>query len=140
MIMNDNVSQNQNNYNNNEYHDENKNTFENYRNETQNEIENNEIPSTLLVCRTIQNPESFLPMKVLLGSGASHAMIHSRCLPPGATPSVITSDRTKFQTVAGVLDSKDKYFWTVLYFQSLTKQKESAVLLPMFSTQIVGMI
>ena len=65
------------------------------------EIENN-IPSSLLTYGAIQNHESTRLMKVLMDSGGTHTMIHSRCLPVGAVPTLIHG--TKFiNTIAGIL-------------------------------------
>ena len=136
LIMNENVYQNQ---NINEYHNENQNTFDNYHNEQQNPAEDNKIPSTLLVCRTIQNQEALMLMKILMGSGASDTMIHSRCLPPGATPSLIPNGKTKFQTVADVLDSNRKVFLDNIVFPEFDKKKESVVPPPTFLTPNVDM-
>ena len=60
-------------------------TLENYQTEHDNMEIDNKIPSTLLVCRKIQNQESFVPMKILFDTGGSNNMIHERCLPLGAT-------------------------------------------------------
>ena len=118
--MNENVYQNK---NINEYHNTNQNTFYNYHNEPQNIEENNKIPSTLLVCRIIQNQEALMPTKMLLDSGASDTMIHSRCLPSGATPSIIPDGKTKFQTVAGLLDTNRKVFLDNIVFPEFDKTK-----------------
>ena len=85
--------------NNNEYQ-----TLENYQTEQDNLEIDNKIPSTLLVCRKIQNQESMVPFKILFDTGGSSTMIHERCLPVGATPSLLPN-HMKFQTVAGILSS-----------------------------------
>ena len=102
--------------NRNEY--QNINTLENYQNKNMNENENanditkidNEIPSTLLMCRKIQNQESLIPIKILFDSGGSSTMIHERCLPPGAVPSLLSSGKSKFQTVAGTFESSREVY------------------------------
>ena len=114
--MNDNVlSKNNINY-------QNENTFENYHIENKLEPEN-KIPSTLLVCRAIQNQESLTPFKILFDSGGSHTMIHARCLPPGATPSLLQDGPTKFQTIAGPLNSNRQVFLDNIMFPEFDKTK-----------------
>ena len=82
------------------------------RNEFANEFAaiNNKIPSTLLVCKTIQNQESLRPMKVLLDSGGSATLIHEKCLPPGATSSLLPEGQTNFQTTAGLFSATRQVF------------------------------
>ena len=67
------------------------------------------VPTTLAACRTIQNQESKRVLTVLLDSGASHTVIHSSCLPVGATPVVMTEKR-KLETIAGSFDSTRSVF------------------------------
>ena len=50
-------------------------------------------------------------------------MIHSRCLLPGATPSLLPSGTTKFQTVAGLLDSNRQVFLDSIMFPEFDKTK-----------------
>jgi len=64
----------------------------------------NTIPSSLLVCNTLQQHESRQLFKVLMDSGATHSMMHARCLPPGATPTLTKHER-KINTIAGNLHS-----------------------------------
>ena len=80
------------------------NVLENYHNNQNDSNNDNKIPSTLVVARAMQNHESFLPMKVLFDSGGSSTMIHACCLPVGAVPSLLPK-KSKFQTIAGALDS-----------------------------------
>ena len=47
------------------------------------------IPSSLLMCESINNHESRRLFKVLFDSGGSHTFIHSRCLPLGANPTIL---------------------------------------------------
>ena len=89
------------NKNNDEY--QNLQTLENYQTEQNNLEVDNKIPSTLLVCRKIQNQESLAPMKILLDTGGSNTMIYERCLPLGATLSLLPNGNMEFQTLAGVL-------------------------------------
>ena len=62
----------------------------------------NDIPSSLLTCSTIQNHESTRLMKVLMDSGGTHTMIHSRCLPVGAVPTLMNGTRL-INTIAGTI-------------------------------------
>lgn len=55
-------------------------------NEIETEEIHNTIPSSLLVCGTIQKHESKQLFKVLFDSGATHTIIHAKCLPPCANP------------------------------------------------------
>ena len=115
--MNDSISiTNNNNY-------QNENILENYQIENSTLNVNNEIPSTLLVCRLIQNQESLTPFKLLFDSGGSHTMIHSRCLPPGATPSLLQHGTANFQTVAGLLASNRQVFLSDIKFPEFDKTK-----------------
>ena len=99
------------------------NTLENYQIEKATLDMDNKIPSTLVVCRTIQNQELLTPFKNLFNSEGSHSMIHSRCLPPEATPSLLQNEPTKFQTVAELLDSNRQVFMDNIMFPEFDKTK-----------------
>ena len=98
------------------------NVLENYQNNQNNSNDNNKVPSTLLVARAMQNHESFLPMKVLFDSGGSSTMIHARCLPVGAAPSLLPK-KSKFQTIAGAFDSSREVFLEDVVFPEFDKTK-----------------
>ena len=98
-------------------------TLENYQTEHDNMEIDNKIPSTLLVCRKIQNQESFVPMKILFDTGGSNTMIHERCLPLGATPSLLPNGNMKFQTVAGILSSTREVYLEDVVFPEFDKTK-----------------
>ena len=83
----------------------------------------NKIPSTLLMCRKIQNHESNRILKILLDSGGSHTMIHSSCLPKGAVPSPLENGPVQFQTVAGMLQSQRKVFLSDILLPEFDKTK-----------------
>ena len=74
------------------------------------------IPSVLMMTRTIQEVESGKPLKVLLDSGGTHTMIHSSCLPKGATPHPLQDGARTLRTIAGdfmttrTVDIKDLVF------------------------------
>ena len=74
----------------------------------------NDIPSSLLTCGTIQNHESTRLMKVLMDSGGTHTMIHSRCLPVGAVPTLMNGTRL-INTIAGVIPAN-----RTVYLQNIT--------------------
>jgi hypothetical protein len=47
------------------------------------------VPSSIAVARTIQGQKSAELLKVLFDSGGTKTVINSKCLPPGATPSLL---------------------------------------------------
>jgi hypothetical protein len=55
--------------------------------------DNDLVPSSLLITRTIQNTRSLQPFKTLFDPGSDNTFIHERCLPPGATP-IVTGTNT----------------------------------------------
>ena len=59
----------------------------------------------------------------MFDSGGSHTMTHSRCLPPGATPSLLQHGTTNFQTVAGLLASNRQVFLSDIKFPEFDKTK-----------------
>jgi hypothetical protein len=64
------------------------------------------IPALLTIVGSIQHVPSFRTLLVSLAdSGGSHTLINSRCLPPGATPRILTS-QVKFSTAAGELQAQ----------------------------------
>jgi hypothetical protein len=64
------------------------------------------IPALLTIVGSIQQVPSFRALLVSLAdSGGSHTLINSRCLPPGATPRLLTSN-VKFSTAAGELNAQ----------------------------------
>ena len=70
---------------------------------------NDVIPSTLLVARRIQHKESKRLLRVLFDSGGSHTLIHSHCLPLGATPTLLSAKQS-LQTVAGTFASQRQVY------------------------------
>jgi hypothetical protein len=48
------------------------------------------VPSSLLIAATIQHNRSTKPLKVLFDPGSDLTFLHQRCLPPGATPLLLT--------------------------------------------------
>ena len=63
--------------------------------------QSNVSPTAPMMARTIQGHESKRMLKVLLDSGGTKTMIHEKCLPPGATPALLTSGSQRFRTTAG---------------------------------------
>ena len=58
------------------------------------------VPSTLMVCQSVQQMESKRLMRVLLDSGGSYSLIHARMLPKGANPVVLSGTRN-VKTIMG---------------------------------------
>jgi hypothetical protein len=54
--------------------------------------DNDLVLSSLLIARTIQNTRSLQPFRTLFDPGLENTFIHERCLPPGATPIVTSSN------------------------------------------------
>ena len=67
--------------------------------------QNDTIPTTLLIAKSIQHKESKRLLRVLFDSGGTNTLIHSGCIPLGATPSLLT-ERQSLQTIAGTFLSK----------------------------------
>ena len=86
-------------------------------------IDINNSQSMLLVARTIKHQESLLSMKVLFDSDGSDTMIPTHCLPVGATTSLLPT-QTKFQMVAGTLDSYRKVFLEDILPNELKNKKK----------------
>ena len=57
-------------------------------------------PSVLMMAQNIQHNESKRLMTVLLDSGGSHSLVHSKMLPKGATPLSLPGVR-KVDTIVG---------------------------------------
>ena len=68
------------------------------------------IPSSQLMCKTINNHESRRLFKVLFDSGGSHTFIHSRCLPLGANATILQTGPQQMQTIAGNLTTNRHVF------------------------------
>jgi hypothetical protein len=59
------------------------------------------VPLSLLISRSIQGVESRRLLRVLFDSGGTNILIHSKCLPKGASPVVLKDGPTKLKTMAG---------------------------------------
>ncbi|MHA7927802.1 MAG: retropepsin-like aspartic protease, partial [Marinobacter sp.] len=83
-----------------------------------------EVPSTLMVAKYIQNVESRRLLHVLLDSGGSHTLVHERILPRGANPIVDPMGTRTLQTIAGSFSSKRMVHMKGLSLPEFDKQKE----------------
>jgi hypothetical protein len=62
-------------------------------------------PSTIMITQYVQDQLSLELLKALFDTGSTYSFIHRRCLPPGATPSMLDKPETG-ETMAGTLQSK----------------------------------
>ena len=83
----------------------------------------NTIPSSLLICGTIQQQESKQLFKVLMNSGATHSIIHVRCLPTGATPTLNKTEH-RINTIAGNLHSNRTVFMENIVLPEIDKYRK----------------
>ena len=61
-----------------------------YHNHLPKGTQNDLVPSSIAVARTIQGQSSARLLKVLFDSGGTKTFINSKCLPKGATPSLLS--------------------------------------------------
>ena len=62
------------------------------------------VPTLLLACRAIQTKPVPKLLRCLLDSGSHSTLMHERCLPKGAVPTLL-KDKQKIATLAGTFDS-----------------------------------
>ena len=110
-----------------ELHDIWNNTYKNSNTPTPKTIKKQRtdlVPSVLMLCRSIQQQESKRLLRVLLDSGGSHSLIHSRVLPKGATPMVLPSVRP-VNTIMGQFQANRKVYLREIVLPEFDKTRRA---------------
>ena len=80
------------------------------------------VPSTLMICQSVQQTESKRLMRVLLDSGGSHSLIHARMLPKGTNPVVLPGPRN-VNTIMGQFEANRKVYLRDIVLPEFDKTK-----------------
>jgi len=89
---------------------------------TTTESTNGSLAATLMMALRIQGHESTRLLRVLLDSGSDRTFFSSRCLPPGACPTLLPSS-VSGSTLAGLLTSNRTVRLQEVLFPEFTKSK-----------------